>query len=448
MKNKMLTVLIVSLILLSGAVNVFADAIPGVPASNRILIIYSSNTSGSPGSYGIALKNDYAAALSAITPAPVIDFLSVAAGSGPGFYTELTTQYPGETDLRNWCQVWDLRFTDTYKNPGAPCSYGAIDEEMISLGAGATTDQSLFRGLLLRGGGLFLQGEHSERPCRNDGVVAFANSVATSPITGTLGISNTTALIPIYAALPENFNTDFNVLSGQINPLWSGSLPAGTIGSAQPLVTFWGSNVMIMAYLEGNMNTLGKGRLVISWESNAFTSDQSVGYPAAVSVLQNIYDLLSNSSCIYVTNTPTQTPTATATYTQTATFTWTATYTPTNTYTQTSTYTVTSTPTITPTPTPGWEFKHITNYPNPFSDTTKILYYISRDAKVIVKVFTISGEKVADLKQNGLKGYNRILWDGTNNSQKRSSSGVYVYFIEAVSGQDKGNAWSKMSVLR
>lgn len=443
-------------------INILADTNPGIPPSNAILLIYSTY-----GTYNTQIKNDYSSYLTSI--GAVIDEVAVSQGSGPGFYDELIAQQGSKvTDpnnpLKYWCQVWDLRFTDLYSYFGVPCG-NPNSEEIISMGAGATTDQTMFRNYLLSGGSIFFQGEHTDKPCRWENLIAFINSVASTPLAApSPAVIAGGVITPTYASSPENFNTDFNTLNGSINTTFYGGILLSQLGSARPLVDT-GTYAIIMAYLETDLNT-SAGRIVVSWESNAFVQPNSVGYPAAQNVIQNIYDLLSNSSCIVITNTPTNTPTITETFTFTVTRTFTNTFTITQTYTLTFTPTVTftstntftntisETPTITltytavPTATPVFEFKLKTNYPNPLKDFTYILYYLSRDANVVAKIFTISGEEITELKQNGIKGDNRLLWDAKNKFGKKASSGIYIYCIEAISGNDRAKEWSKMTILR
>ncbi len=443
-------------------VNISADSISGIPPSNAVLMIYSTY-----GTYSTQIKDDYKSYLT--STGAVVDEVSVAQGSGAGFYDELIAQQGSkiidpDNPLKYWCQVWDLRFTDLYSYFGVPCG-APNSEEKISLGAGSTTDQTLFRNFLLNGGSIFFQGEHIDKPCRWENLISFLNSVANTPLAAASPVVVAGGIMtPIYASSPENFNSDFNSLNGSINTTFYGGIPLGQLGSARPLV-YTGADAIIMGYLETDLNT-GAGRIVVSWESNAFVQPNSTGYPVAQQVIQNIYDLLSNSSCIVITNTPTDTPTITHTPTFTLTgtntnsftitYTYTATSTPTETSTQTNTFTFTisETPTITlthtavPTATPVFEFKLKTNYPNPLKDSTFILYYLSRDAYVKAKIFTLSGEEIAELKQNGVKGDNRLLWDAKNKYGEKASSGVYIYFVEAVSGSDRAREWSKLSVLR
>jgi hypothetical protein len=114
------------------------------------------------------------------------------------------------------------------------------------------------------------------------------------------------------------------------------------------------------------------------------------------------------------------TPTISATYTPTPTITQTFTITP--------TYTIT--PTFTQTPVP---LKLTGGFPNIFHNDVNIIYWLSRNATVTLKVFTVSGEVVLS-KSNiqGSKGYNKFYWDGQNNSGRPVATGIYIYEIDAV----------------
>jgi len=48
----------------------------------------------------------------------------------------------------------------------------------------------------------------------------------------------------------------------------------------------------------------------------------------------------------------------------------------------------------------------------------------------------------------GVKGENRTLWDGLNTAGERVSSGVYIYKIEAVNGDEKKFVFGKMAVMK
>jgi flagellar hook assembly protein FlgD len=108
---------------------------------------------------------------------------------------------------------------------------------------------------------------------------------------------------------------------------------------------------------------------------------------------------------------------------------------------------MTGTPTATPT-TPPFCFNLNGNFPNPIKTDTHIVYELCRDSDVSAMIYTVSGEKVRKISQHGSIGKNTIYWDCQNNHGKDVGSGVYLYSIEAISGNDKTKKWGKLVVLK
>jgi hypothetical protein len=172
-------------------------------------------------------------------------------------------------------------------------------------------------------------------------------------------------------------------------------------------------------------------------------------------------------SASLISGTDTITPTNTPTYTATGTFTITATYTPTSTFTETPsitctftntqtytftptvtmTITKTCTPTMTPTPFPFClELKGC--FPNPVAVDANIVYRLCRPGPVKLKMYTVSGEVVRVMEQDGIRGYNSMYWDGRNRAGKETANGVFIYSLEAESQGEKALLWGKFSVVR
>ena len=86
------------------------------------------------------------------------------------------------------------------------------------------------------------------------------------------------------------------------------------------------------------------------------------------------------------------------------------------------------------------------NYPNPFNPSTKIDYQVPVDAKVILEVYNIAGQKVVELvNQEQSAGYYTVDFGST-----KLSSGVYIYRL-AASDKATGNNFSsikKMMLLK
>jgi hypothetical protein len=169
---------------------------------------------------------------------------------------------------------------------------------------------------------------------------------------------------------------------------------------------------------------------------------------------------------------PSDTPIATCTGTRT--FTYTAT--PSNTFTKTFTYTpsvspettltltfthtsfATSTPALTPTstitctatpPTGPLVLLLKGNYPDPVLTHTEIIFWLSKDAEIAVKIFNVSGEVVFESTgQKGKYGNNIFSWDMTNKRYRQTGSGVYLYKVRAKNGLETSEAISKMAIVK
>ena len=153
------------------------------------------------------------------------------------------------------------------------------------------------------------------------------------------------------------------------------------------------------------------------------------------------------------THTDTATHTFTVTQSHTVTPSFTSTATVTHTYTITETASVTSTVTFTPTPTATMIPFYMTlegNFPNPFDRDTHIVYWLSREAVVNIKIFSVSGELVAWAEDiQGLAGNNSFYYDGRNRAQKPLASGTFIYRItgETIYGE-RVSYMSKFSVVK
>jgi len=72
------------------------------------------------------------------------------------------------------------------------------------------------------------------------------------------------------------------------------------------------------------------------------------------------------------------------------------------------------------------------NYPNPFNPATRIEYTMPRDGHLTLKIYNVKGELVKILIDDQVTaGANSALWDGTNDSGAKVSSGVYFYEVRA-----------------
>jgi hypothetical protein len=68
------------------------------------------------------------------------------------------------------------------------------------------------------------------------------------------------------------------------------------------------------------------------------------------------------------------------------------------------------------------------NYPNPFNPSTTIMFNVPSDGKVNLSIYNIKGQLVKTLIDEPLKaGPNTIVWNGLDNNNNQTASGVYFY---------------------
>ncbi|MBN1982473.1 MAG: DUF11 domain-containing protein [Chitinivibrionales bacterium] len=272
-------------IFFSCAVSLFSDTIVGPPADGEsVLLIYTSTTQ-----FNKSLKDAFKEALTSITPPAIITEVEIKSGDGgkPGFFDELSSQ-TGKKELSSWCQVYDLRFRDDRNNIGWT---GQKQEDVLTY-IGTDTDWKLFEDYLNLGGSLFLQGEHHDYYIRDANLLMFVNFVAQKPINQLYAdIHMDQIAINGFAATPEKFSTDFNNLSsGSLMGNFAGGINLKNIGSGRPITTL-DIGAMALAYLPQDLKT-SLGRMIVSFESNAFTEPDLVN-ATSKGWIQNVYDLLS-----------------------------------------------------------------------------------------------------------------------------------------------------------
>ena len=78
--------------------------------------------------------------------------------------------------------------------------------------------------------------------------------------------------------------------------------------------------------------------------------------------------------------------------------------------------------------------KHIFmyNYPNPFNPSTTIVYQLQQAENISLKIYDVTGRLIKTIvDENKEAGYYNVVWDGTDQSGKAVSSGVYMYALHA-----------------
>jgi len=74
------------------------------------------------------------------------------------------------------------------------------------------------------------------------------------------------------------------------------------------------------------------------------------------------------------------------------------------------------------------DFELKQNYPNPFNPTTTIEYNLPTSSGVKISIYNVLGKEIRTLvDDNKSAGNHRVIWDGTDNSGRSVSSGIYFY---------------------
>jgi hypothetical protein len=95
---------------------------------------------------------------------------------------------------------------------------------------------------------------------------------------------------------------------------------------------------------------------------------------------------------------------------------------------------------------PGYKALHVGGayaYPVPFKPASghTVITFKNLDVGSTIKVFTIMGEKVVELKSSGVSS---TQWDLRNQDGDQVASGVYVYQIKSGDSENRG----KLMVIR
>jgi hypothetical protein len=99
------------------------------------------------------------------------------------------------------------------------------------------------------------------------------------------------------------------------------------------------------------------------------------------------------------------------------------------------------------------EFALLQNHPNPFNQTTKIEFTLTRAGFVNLNIYDLLGRKIRTLASQDLSsGYKSVLWDGKNDSGEDVASGIYFYRIEVEDSSSSGvrefSATKKLVLLK
>ena len=77
-------------------------------------------------------------------------------------------------------------------------------------------------------------------------------------------------------------------------------------------------------------------------------------------------------------------------------------------------------------------YKLSNSYPNFFNSTTTISYDLPKQSQVALGIYDLLGKRIKTLvNQSQDAGVKTVRWDGTDNSGRPVSAGVYLYQVQA-----------------
>ena len=93
--------------------------------------------------------------------------------------------------------------------------------------------------------------------------------------------------------------------------------------------------------------------------------------------------------------------------------------------------------------------ERVLNVPNPAAGATDFTYILSRPAKVVIRVFSVSGRLLRILEDApGRAGYNQVRWDVRDADGHLLANGVYLYTVSADDGLKRVREKERLIVYR
>ncbi len=87
----------------------------------------------------------------------------------------------------------------------------------------------------------------------------------------------------------------------------------------------------------------------------------------------------------------------------------------------------------------------VKNFPNPFTNQTKISYYLPTQLHCSIAIYNIKGQKVVSLvSQMEQAGYHTVKWDGKDHYDIDVANGIYFYILET----EKQKSVRKLVLMR
>ncbi|MDY0082898.1 MAG: T9SS type A sorting domain-containing protein, partial [Ignavibacteriaceae bacterium] len=72
---------------------------------------------------------------------------------------------------------------------------------------------------------------------------------------------------------------------------------------------------------------------------------------------------------------------------------------------------------------------YLTAYPNPFNPSCRIEYNVPVNSQSYINIYSVTGELIKSFTE--LSGSGNIVWEGSNKSRQKISSGVYFAILNS-----------------
>ncbi len=83
------------------------------------------------------------------------------------------------------------------------------------------------------------------------------------------------------------------------------------------------------------------------------------------------------------------------------------------------------------------QLTQVFNYPNPFEGTTYVHARLNQPGAISVRILTVAGRRVRELRADGRAGENYLPWDGKDSQGENVAVGVYLLRVTAESPEGK-----------
>ena len=81
----------------------------------------------------------------------------------------------------------------------------------------------------------------------------------------------------------------------------------------------------------------------------------------------------------------------------------------------------------------------VSNYPNPFRESTTISFELPRSGEVTTSIYNLRGQLIRTLRQGfSPAGKTELLWDGKDSRGNKAAKGIYYYEVSSDSGKYRG----------